>query len=172
MLGAILMALISANTGQLLLMFNLMLMGVGMGFAVPSFLIAVQSAVQKRELGAATATLQFSRSIGGTLGVSVMGAYLGSRLAVQLSAAGLDPAAVSLDSLLDPLKRANAALNGPLREALAISIQGVFVIGLVAAVLGLVITLLTPSGRIGQMAVIPDGEAAAKQPSTSGVLGD
>jgi hypothetical protein len=145
-----------------------------MGFAVPSFLIAVQSAVQKRELGAATSTLQFSRSIGGTLGVSVMGAYLSSRLALHLREAGLDPASVSLDSLLDPLKRASADLNGPLREALAVSIQGIFVIALVAAVLGLVITVLTPSGRIAQIALhtAPAGEGAAKRVSTSEVLGD
>jgi hypothetical protein len=56
----------------------------------PAFLIAVQTSVERRYLGTATSTMQFSRSIGGTLGVSVMGAALSTRAAANLLASGLD----------------------------------------------------------------------------------
>ncbi|HEX9441207.1 MAG TPA: MFS transporter, partial [Roseiflexaceae bacterium] len=104
--------------------------------------------------GTATSTLQFSRSIGGTLGVSVMGAALSVRLAAGLAAAGLNPATISVNELLDPLARAGASMTieGALRDALANAIQGVFVIAFIAAALGLAVTFLAPAGRIAQLA--------------------
>lgn len=152
-LGSFLLAQADDSTTRLQLMLNLGLMGVGMGLSIPPFLIAVQSAVAKRDLGTATSTLQFSRSIGGTLGVSVMGVVLASRLSGALNTSGLDPNAISLNSLLDPLAGASAgALSEPLRVALAVSIQGVFLIAFIAAALGLVATLFAPGGRIAQIA--------------------
>lgn len=149
-LGAYLMTRANSEVTQLQLMINLGLMGVGMGFAVSPFLIAVQSHVGRRNMGAATSTLTFSRSIGGTLGVSIMGAVLSSRLASRLIEAGIDPATVSLNSLLDPLARNEAAtgLNDTLRNALGTSIQSVFVIAFIASVLALVVCALAPGGRI------------------------
>jgi predicted MFS family arabinose efflux permease len=150
--GTLGMALINSSTSQILIMVCLGVMGVGMGLSIPAFLIAVQSKVRKQEMGAATSTIQFSRSIGGTLGVSVLGVILSSQLATRLTAAGVDPAAVSIDSLLDPIAGANTALNGPLREALAGSIASLFVVALAAAVLGLVTVFFTPRGTISQLA--------------------
>jgi len=43
-------------------------------------LIAVQSAVPRTELGVATSMTQFFRAVGGTLGLSVMGAVMAQRL--------------------------------------------------------------------------------------------
>jgi hypothetical protein len=116
-------------------------------------------------MGAATSTLQFSRNIGGTLGVSVMGAVLSTRLASSLTAAGIDPATVSLNSLLDPLagRDAAAGLNDALRHALGVSIQSVFVIAFVAAALALGVSLLAPGGRIEEATPV-DPQAAKELP--------
>jgi EmrB/QacA subfamily drug resistance transporter len=153
-LGTFLMSWIDAQSAQSTLIVDLALMGIGMGLTIPSFLIAVQSAVPRSALGTATSTLQFSRSIGGTLGVSVMGAALSVRLAAGLAAAGLNPATISVNELLDPLARAGASvtIEGALRDALASAIQGVFVIAFIAAALGLAVTFLAPAGRIAQLA--------------------
>jgi Na+/melibiose symporter-like transporter len=70
--GTFLMTTIGAGSSQALMMVYVALMGVGMGLSIPSFLVAIQTSVDRRYLGTATSTLQFSRSIGGTLGVSVM----------------------------------------------------------------------------------------------------
>ena len=79
-----------------MLMVSVALMGIGMGLSIPAFMIAVQSSVQRKVLGTATATLQFSRSIGGTLGVSVMGVILTTQLAPNLRVAGAEAAGFSL----------------------------------------------------------------------------
>jgi len=140
--GAFLMTLIGASSSQVVMMVFITMMGVGMGLSIPSFLVAVQTSVERRYLGTATSTLQFSRSIGGTLGVSVMGAALSARLASNLSASGLDPQLV--EKLLDPLPGSEVVIDAGVRLAMANAIHLVFVIAFVAALLGLVAVFFTP----------------------------
>jgi len=59
---------------------DVLLAGVGMGLVVVPMLIAVQSAVPRSDLGAATSMTQFFMSIGGAVGLSVMGAVMAQRL--------------------------------------------------------------------------------------------
>jgi EmrB/QacA subfamily drug resistance transporter len=54
--------------------------GIGMGLTMVPMLIAVQSAVPRADLGVATSLTQFFRSVGGAVGVSVMGAVKSHRL--------------------------------------------------------------------------------------------
>jgi len=150
-IGSFFMTRIGVHSSQVSIMLFTGLMGVGMGLSIPAYLIAVQSAVRKSELGIATSTIQFSRSIGGTVGVSVLGVFLSTGLARNLLAAGVDPASVSINALLDPLARANAAVDGPLRLALAGSIASMFVVAFLPALVGLVVVLFTPGGKIAQI---------------------
>jgi len=150
-LGAFMMTTIGVSTSQVLVMVYTSLMGVGMGLSIPAFLIAVQSIARRDELGVATSTLQFSRSIGGTLGVSILGIFLSSSLSNRLASAGIDPRSVSLNGLIDPMTSANAVLEGPLREALAISIAHMFIIAFIAALAGLIVVFFSPGGKISQL---------------------
>ena len=140
--GALLMSRAGMNTSQVSLMIFVALMGIGMGFSIPSFLIAVQTSVERRQLGTATSTLQFSRSIGGTLGVSVMGAALSTRLASNLIASRLNPELVR--QLLDPLPGSQVVIEEGVRIAMADAIHLVFVIAFVAAALAMVTVFFTP----------------------------
>ena len=56
------------------------LAGVGMGLVVVPMLIAVQSAVDRSDLGVATSLIQLMMSVGGMLGVAVMGTVMTHRL--------------------------------------------------------------------------------------------
>lgn len=141
-LGSFLMSRVDANINQYVLMSFVTLMGIGMGFSIPPFLIAVQTTVERRYLGTATSTMQFSRSIGGTLGVSVMGAALSARLVSNLSASGLDLDLVT--QLLNPLPGSETVIDAGVRIAVANAINLVFVIAFVAAVLGLAVTFFSP----------------------------
>ncbi len=155
-IGAFLMSTADANIGQNLLMVYVSLMGIGMGFSIPPFLIAVQTSVERRYLGTATSTMQFSRSIGGTLGVSVMGAALSTRLVSNLAASGLDMERVS--RLLNPLPGDEALLTDAVRVAVADAINIVFVIAFIAAFLGLISTLFTPRKELTER--IPERESS------------
>lgn len=145
-IGAFLMSRADADISRSMLMVFVSLMGMGMGFSIPPFLIAVQTTVERSQLGTATSTMQFSRSIGGTLGVSVMGAALSARLATNLSASGLDPELVS--QLLEPLPGAEAVINEGARVAVADAITLVFFLAFIAAVLALIATFFSPRRQL------------------------
>ena len=140
--GAFLLMSAGVTSSQVMVMFFVTLMGIGMGLSIPAFVIAVQTTVERRHLGTATSMLQFSRSMGGTLGVSVMGAALSTRLSSNLSVSGLDPEMVA--QLLEPVPGAEVLINAGARAAMADAIHLVFVIAFVAAALGLVSAFFTP----------------------------
>jgi hypothetical protein len=137
----------------------LALMGVGMGCSIPSFLIAVQSSVARSQLGTATATLQFSRTIGGTLGVAVLGMLLSSQLTAALLAAGLSPNAVPIDALIGE-GGAGASIAEGARGALALAIGHTFWLTLAIAVLALIVTLLAPRGDVAELKAKRDAREA------------
>lgn len=159
-LGAFLVSQTGSDATRMEIMVYLTMMGAGMGLSVPAFLIAIQSSVKREELGTATSTLQFSRSIGGTLGVAIMGVFLTNRLASALVERGLDPAGISLNSLMESAETSIEVL-GPLRESMATAIGSVFIIAFISAALGLVATAFAPAGRIGK------SKAQAGQPDAA-----
>src|SRR2546425_619301 len=69
---------------QTVAMRDALLGGIGMGLTFVPMLLSVQSAVARADLGAATSLTQFLRTIGGAVGLSVMGAVMVRRLASGL----------------------------------------------------------------------------------------
>ncbi len=70
--------------------------GMGLGFANTPLIIAVQSCVPWARRGVATASAMFSRTIGGTLSVGILGGVLAAALAGSGAPAG------TIDRLLGP----------------------------------------------------------------------
>ena len=68
---------------------DIALMGAGLGFSMLSMLLAMQHSVERGQLGVATSLNMFARTIGGAIGVSVMGVIL----ATALGTSGSDVAA-------------------------------------------------------------------------------
>lgn len=171
--GTFMLSQVSETTSQLGLAIYLTIMGVGMGLSIPVFLIAVQTSVSRRMMGTATSTLQFSRSIGGALGTNVMGLVFSMALASALLAAGLDPAGISVDSLLEPLPgdASAAALTASLGTLLSGAMRRTFFVAFIAALLALVSTFLTPGGQITQLKAkqAPDLPAEPEVQPASGV---
>ena len=168
-IGMVSMTQVNQNTPQWVLLVNVAMMGFGMGFSVPQFLIAVQSSVPRQSLGTATATVQFSRSIGGTIGVSVMGIVLALRLASSLVASGLDPNTISVGMLLDESARAaNAATIASVRGALSSAIQAVFWAALVSSIGAWIITIFAPKARIGMLQAQQSSEEIVAESITPG----
>jgi EmrB/QacA subfamily drug resistance transporter len=69
-------------------MLHVLVGGVGMGLTMVPMLIAVQSAVPRSHLGAATSMTQFFRTVGGTVGLSAMGTIMARKLAAGEPMAG------------------------------------------------------------------------------------
>ncbi|MEV0642901.1 MFS transporter, partial [Streptomyces sp. NPDC050619] len=69
------------------------LLGLGVGMMMQNLVLATQNQVEAADLGAASSTVAFSRSLGGTLGTSALGAVLAHRITHYLNEglAGIDP---------------------------------------------------------------------------------
>jgi MFS family permease len=85
--GFLLLSRWSASLTLGLAMRDALIGGVGMGLTMVPMLIAVQSTVTRADLGAATAMIQFFRTLGGAIGLSVMGTVMAWRLSIGLSRA-------------------------------------------------------------------------------------
>ena len=131
--------------------------GLGLGFANTPLVIAVQSSVPWKRRGVATASTMFSRSIGGTLAVGVLGGVL----AAALAAGGAPPGAV--DKLLGPERSfLPPALVRSLSGALQGGMEGIFQAVAVIAFAGFAVSLLFPAIRIA-----PRGSTTDEAPPPS-----
>lgn len=154
--GFVGLATMSAETSRLAVMGYLALAGAGMGFSMITLLIAVQTSVPRDQLGIATSGTIFFRSIGGAVGVAIMGAVLSVHMQVQAnnlpelgsSAEKLANLLRHPDALINPAARAQlpAPVLNALQQILATALHWVFVVGLIVAVLALVVTLFLPAG--------------------------
>ena len=147
---------------------DISLAGVGMGMIFVPMLIAVQSAVPRSLLGSATSLTTFFRTVGGAVGVAVMGAAMTHRLERGLAAVvatapdgmrdSLRQLAAHPDLVVNPMTRATlgADVLGQMRPALAHAVGAVFVVGLVIAVLALLSALLVPAGHARDLAIQRD----------------
>jgi EmrB/QacA subfamily drug resistance transporter len=86
-IGFVLLSRWSTSLTQAAAMRDALVGGIGMGLTMVPMLIAVQSAVARADLGAATSMIQFFRTIGGAIGLSVMGTVMAGRLGAGLSRA-------------------------------------------------------------------------------------
>ncbi|HNP56978.1 MAG TPA: MDR family MFS transporter [Gordonia sp. (in: high G+C Gram-positive bacteria)] len=78
--GFALLATINAHTSMWLIGLYLFILGTGMGMTMQNLVLPVQNAVAAENLGVATSTVTFFRSLGGAAGVSVLGAVLSTHV--------------------------------------------------------------------------------------------
>ncbi len=161
--GMVLTSQLTATTSFFQAVLSIAITGAGLGITFPSFTIAVQNSVPISLLGAATSSVQFYRSVGGALGLAVLGSFMANRFATefndslpaavrealpadQLAEMANNPQALINPEALDILvanfasagRQGNQVVDellGVLREALASAIGDVF--AAVAATLAL-----------------------------------
>jgi EmrB/QacA subfamily drug resistance transporter len=111
--------------------------GLGIGLTMQVLVLAVQNSVAPRHLGTATSAMQFFRSIGGTVGVTLFGALMTARLTANLTAAGAPGLAESTRGM-STTPAAIAQLPPQVREvlqlALADAVTFVFIVAVPAVV--------------------------------------
>jgi EmrB/QacA subfamily drug resistance transporter len=168
--GFVLLSNFQLETARLWLYLDLILIGAGLGLTMMTLIIAVQQSVERSQLGIATSLNQFSRSIGGAVGIAVMGAVLSAGFAARLSEVARDGSGVltqeraselaaNPNALIDPHARAAlpAGALDALRGAMAAAIHNVFWVGTVLAALALLVSFYLP--RAGDHNTEPPTEA-------------
>ena len=153
--GFVLLSTLGAGARLPFMMVDMALMGAGMGMVMIVLLITMQDVVARDQLGIVTSINLFCRSIGGALGVGVMGAVMMAQLGSQVSRvqneSGLPttdvaPILHNLSAIVEPTSRSRLgpSLLALLETALAHSLHYVFLIGAVFAALALISAFWLP----------------------------
>ncbi|MPZ73265.1 MAG: DHA2 family efflux MFS transporter permease subunit [Nitriliruptorales bacterium] len=119
--------------------------GLGIGLVMQNIVLAIQNSVPVRHLGTATSSSQFFRSIGGTVGVTVLGAIMTARLTSNLAAAGggaVPVDASALSATPETLLQLPPAVLGVVQTALADAVTFIFLIAVPAGVIAFGLSLV------------------------------
>jgi EmrB/QacA subfamily drug resistance transporter len=84
--GLVFLSLLGPHTSYPVVAGYMLVVGLGVGLVMQVLVVVVQNSVPYSQLGTATSTATFFRTIGGAFGVSVLGAVFNNRLISQLSA--------------------------------------------------------------------------------------
>ncbi|MDE2335143.1 MAG: MFS transporter [Rhodospirillales bacterium] len=158
-LGFVLLASAGPGTSLGLLVAYMALLGLAIGVCMPASLVTVQSAAQRRDVGAATGALLFLRAMGGAFGSTLVGALLTGRFASSLAAAGLP--ALDLGTLRQEggLAGLKPAMQQAARTALANGFHWSFGACAALVAVGFVVALVMPD------LVLKSGETTASSPT-------
>lgn len=129
-LGALALSRMGTGTPLLATFVVMVVLGVGLGILSPPLTIAVQNIVAPRDMGVATATSMFLRTMGAAVGVAVFGAVFAAGVDDETSGLLREPA--SIDGLA-------AGVADRVREAAADALHPVFLGGALVSALGLLI---------------------------------
>jgi EmrB/QacA subfamily drug resistance transporter len=147
-LGLYLLSTMGPTTTEASAGVYMVVLGLGLGMVMQVLVLAVQNAVERRDLGTATGAATFLRSMGGSFGVALFGAVLSNRLATNLAnmlPGGHLPAGVSESTLRGSPKvilSLPPGVRGIVIDAFARSIDTVFLAAVPIALAGFAITLL------------------------------
>jgi hypothetical protein len=124
-----------AGTSQASASARLVVFGLGFGMVSQILTVAIQNAVDRRELGIATASANLFRSLGGSVGVAVFGAIFAGRLDGPVDAPTLQASPEALRAL-PPSVQDNIA------HTVAHALQTVFLVAAPIAIVALIVVLL------------------------------
>ncbi|WP_433946933.1 MDR family MFS transporter [Paenibacillus sp. SN-8-1] len=178
--GFYLLTTLSIDTTQFVATSYMVVIGLGMGLVMPILTLALQESFPKSQLGVVTSSSQFFRSIGGTFGMTLLGAIMNNKSGSILSS-DLTPLLGQLPEKAKPLvdkfndmiehnpQQIYSAVQTPemqkaippqlmetvnpiLKNALVESLHSVFLYGLIFVLAGGVIALVMRNVKLSDVA--------------------
>jgi EmrB/QacA subfamily drug resistance transporter len=141
-------------------------LGMGLGFTMQVMIIATQNETPPEDLGVATSTVTFFRTVGGSIGVALFGTLFANRLTslVGEAARGLTP---------EQIAHLPAGERAQMASAVAESITGVFAYGIPLFVIAFLVARMlreTPLRTESAEALRAEGAAAAGAPEVVDIV--
>jgi MFS family permease len=167
--GAILMCIsvaltltFNATTGLLYFSVVVCPIGIGMGFVSVATLIKVQNSLHESDLGVATSSQQFARTLGGTIGIGISGAMVSHYLDKAIDGLMNSPLSAeippelaaqlshNLQEFLQPDiagSLSSTALNA-IRESIGKGVEAVFWTALLVSFISIIMCKMMPRRNI------------------------
>ena len=179
--GIYLMSLLGISTPYWVAALYMALVGAGLGLTMQVMLLSVQNSVPYKDLGTATSSAAFFRSIGGSIGVAVFGTIFANRLTAALPAslrASGNTSTHFTPEQFAAFKHTQPALYTDYLHAFGHALHVVFLAAVPFSAAGILLALAlrevplrkTPSRSAGQDAtetVIPEGSIPAESPAAA-----
>jgi EmrB/QacA subfamily drug resistance transporter len=129
--GLLLLTRLSADTTRVMSALFMLVLGAGLGFLMQNTMLISQNSVHPKDMGVASSTSTFMRSIGGSFGVALFGAIFASNLRSDVAARLGTDAAAQVDKAggnLDPtvLSTLPAAVQDGFQHAIAFATSHMF----------------------------------------------
>jgi EmrB/QacA subfamily drug resistance transporter len=86
--GMVLLAQLDVNTSTFRSSMFMLVLGIGIGCVMQVTMLLAQNSVEQRDMGVASSTSTFTRSIGGAFGVAIFGAIFSAQLTAGLDEVG------------------------------------------------------------------------------------
>jgi EmrB/QacA subfamily drug resistance transporter len=166
--GLFLMSTISYDTNYLVLSIYMFVLGAGVGMVMQNLVLVVQNVVSPKELGTASSSVTFFRSLGGAVGVSVMGSILGSKVVqllgdrsdelktaiVKLGAGGAKVAEALQSGTIPKVSSLPVGVRTIVESVYGDAVAHVFLIAAPLAILTVIAVALIPNKRLGTKTAI------------------
>jgi EmrB/QacA subfamily drug resistance transporter len=136
--------------------------GAGLGFTMQIVVTAVQNAVDRRDMGTATASVTFFRSLGGAFGTAIFGAVLTNRVSHYLAGAADGTVPAGADEIANNVQAIQALppdARAVFLDAWVNAVHDVFVVAIPFAVAALVLSFFIPEQELKQAPAEPAPEA-------------
>jgi EmrB/QacA subfamily drug resistance transporter len=175
-LGAYLLSRMTMNSGRTSLWLDTAVMGLGLGIAMSAFTTIVQNQYPVHRLGEVSASLQFFRMIGSTIGLAIFGSVLNNQFTSNLTtnvappvvqglkaakldnanALGSDQAQKAIELIVgkvaqalgQPVAQLAQLVSHGLRLSLEQAINTLFVTSTIIGLIGLVVVVFLPEVRL------------------------
>ena len=173
--GLFLLSRMGTTTPRAATALYMVVFGLGFGLVSQVLTVAIQNAVDRRDIGIATGSANLFRALGGSVGVALFGAIFAARLdmwlprSVPSGAGGVD--AQSLQAAPAALAAAPAAVRDGIAEAVSHSLHTVFLVATPIALLGFAVVLLlreVPLRGPGGPPPAKPADTPAARPATAG----
>ena len=133
-------SLLRPDTPRAVVTALMVLIGLGMGPALPLFTLMVQDAAGPENLGVASAGATFSRMLGQVIGVTIFGALFAARLGMPLASGAVEGSAAAAAS-------SPAAVSPEYARALTAAVAALYRAGVGVVLVGFLLTLRIPAQR-------------------------
>jgi EmrB/QacA subfamily drug resistance transporter len=156
--GLLGVAQIDGSTRYLVLVVPMVLIGIGSGSVFTTTSIATQNAVEFRDLGVATATIMFFRSLGGSIGLAAFGTVLNTTIRHEIPARTGVAAGKASDLIRAPAQIAALAPDSrqAVIDSIAIGVSRIYWICAGLMVCGAICAVFLPERELRARAGLSD----------------
>ncbi|WP_285114549.1 MDR family MFS transporter [Leifsonia sp. fls2-241-R2A-40a] len=166
--GLYLMSTIEYDTNYWLVSVYMLILGAGVGMVMQNLVLIVQNTVRPEQLGAASSNVAFFRSLGGTIGVSVMGSILGTAVTngmadrkddlmaavAKLGAKGVEAAKSLQSGTLPEVNSLPLPIRTIVESVYGQSVADIFLVAVPLAIITIVAILFLPNIKLGSKTAI------------------